>query len=38
MFGDEFVAMHIFMETLWGIKYKMRITGVPISGPLYIYG
>ena len=38
MFGAEFVAMKIFMETLWGIRYNLRITGLPISGPSYIYG
>ena len=26
------------METLRGIRYKLRMMGVPIYGPLYIYG
>ena len=26
------------METLHGIQYKLRIMGVPIEEPLYIYG
>ena len=30
--------MKIFMEILWGIRYKMRMMGVPIYGSLYIYG
>ena len=38
MFGTEFVAMKIFMETLQGIKYNLRMIGVPIYGLSYIYG
>ena len=38
MFWAEFMAMKIFMETLRGIRYKLRMMGVPISGPSYIYG
>ena len=38
MFGSEFVAMNIFMETIRGIRYNLSMMGVPISGPLYIYG
>ena len=38
VFGAEFVATKIVMETLWGIRYKLRMMGVPTSGPLYIYG
>ena len=34
----ESVAIKIFMEIIWGTRYKMRMMGVPISGPLYIYG
>jgi hypothetical protein len=26
------------METLRGIRYKVRMMGVPLSGPSYIYG
>ena len=29
--------MKIVMETLQGIRYKLSITGVPTSGPSYIY-
>ena len=36
--GAEFVAMHIIIETLQGIRYKLKMTGVPISSPSYIYG
>ena len=38
VFGAEFVAMHIEMETLRGLLYEMRFMWVPISGPLLIYG
>ena len=38
VFGAEFVAMKIGMEALRGIRYKLRMMGVPISGPSYIYG
>ena len=38
VFGREFVEMKVFMETLRGIRYQLRMMGVPISGPLYIYG
>ena len=38
MFGEEFVAMKIVMETLRGIRCKLRMMGVPISGLSYIYG
>ena len=26
------------METLRGIRYKLRVMGVPVDGPTYIYG
>ena len=38
VFGAEFVAMKQGMETLRGICYKLRMMGVPLSGPSYIYG
>ena len=38
VFGSEFVAINIIMETLRGIRYKLRMMGVTISGPSYIYG
>ena len=30
--------MKIVMETLRGINHKLTMMGVPISGPVYIYG
>ena len=38
MFGAEFLAVKIVMETLLGIIYKLRIMGVSISGWSYICG
>jgi hypothetical protein len=38
VFGAEFVAMKLGMEVLQGIRYKLRMMGVPIAGPTYIYG
>jgi hypothetical protein len=34
VFGVEFVAMKQGMEA----KYKLHMLGIPISGPLYLYG
>jgi hypothetical protein len=38
VFGAEFVAMKNGMESLRGLRYKLRMMGVPLSGPSYIYG
>ena len=38
MFGKSFVAMNILMNNLRGIRYKQRMIGIPISGPIYIHG
>ena len=38
VFGAEFVVMKIGMESLRGLRYKLRMMGVGISGPSYIYG
>ncbi len=38
VFGAVFVAMKLGMEVLRGIRYKLRMMGVPIAGPTYIYG
>ena len=32
------MAMNILIEIPLGIRYKLRVMGVPISGPSYIYG
>ena len=36
--GVEIVAMKHGMETLRGLRYKLRMMGVAIKGPSYIYG
>ena len=38
VFGAEFAAMKAGMEHLRGLQYKLRMMGVPLSGPSYIYG
>ena len=38
MFGAEFLAMKIVMENLRSIRYELRMMGVNIYGPSYIYG
>ena len=38
VFGAEFVAMKHGIETVRGIRYKLRMMGVPISGPTFVYG
>ena len=38
VFGSEFVAMKVAMEVVRGLRYKLRMMGVPITGPTYTYG
>ena len=38
VFGSEFLAMKQGMEAVRGLHYKLRMMGVRISGPTYIYG
>ena len=38
VFGAEFVAMKTGVEALRGIRYKLRMMGVPLTGPTYVYG
>ena len=38
VFGAEFVAMRIGMESLRGLRYKLRMMGAPIWGLSLIYG
>ena len=37
VFGAEFVAMNTGIEALRGIRYKLRMMGVPLNGPTYVY-
>ena len=38
VFEAKFVAMKNWMETLCGLRYKLQMMGVLISGPSFIYG
>ena len=37
-FGSEFCAMKNLCEYLRGLRYKLRMMGIPIEGPVYISG
>ena len=37
-FGSEFTAMKQCTEYLRGLRYKLRMMGIPCSGPSFIYG
>ena len=37
-FGSEFVAMKQCCEYLRGLRYKLRMMGIPVEGPAFIYG
>ena len=36
-FGSEFVAMRIAVEQVEGLRYKLRMMGVPIDGPANLF-
>ena len=38
VFSAAFVAMKESIGALHGLRYKLRMMGIPISGPSYIYG
>ena len=38
VFGGEFISMKTGVEALRGIRYKLRMMGVPLTGPTDIYG
>ena len=38
VFGSEFVAMKQGVETIRGLRYKLRMMGVPLTGPAFVYG
>ena len=38
VFGAEFVAMKLGMEHVRSLRYKLRMMGVPIDSPAYVYG
>ena len=37
-FGSEFIAMKQCCEYLRGLRYKLRMMGIPVNGPCYIQG
>jgi hypothetical protein len=38
VFGTEFVTMKHGIKALRGLHYKLRMMGVPLTGPSFIYG
>jgi hypothetical protein len=36
-FGSESVAMRIAVEQIEGLRYKLRMMGVPIEGPAIVF-
>jgi hypothetical protein len=38
VFGAEFIAMNNGIETCRGLCYKLRMMGVTLSGPTFVYG
>jgi hypothetical protein len=38
VFGAEYVAMKNGIETCRGLRYKLRMMDVALSGPTYVYG
>jgi hypothetical protein len=36
-FGSEFVALKIATKMIRGLRYKLRMMGIPIAGPSYVY-
>ena len=37
-FGSEFCAMKLCCEYLRGLRYKLRMMGIPVYGPAYVHG
>ena len=38
VFGTEFVMMKTVMDAMQGLRYKLRMMGIPLSGPTLFYG
>ncbi len=36
-FGSEFVAAWIAVELIEGLRYKLRMFGIPIEGPTNVF-
>ena len=37
-FESEFCAMKLCCEYISSLRYKLRMMGIPVNGPAYIYG
>ena len=37
-FGSKFMAMKVATEYIRGLQYKLRMMGIAIKGPCYVYG
>ena len=37
-FGSEFIALKQCCEYLKGLRYKLRMMGIPVNNPCFIYG
>jgi hypothetical protein len=37
-FGSEFMAMKQCIECLRGLRYKLRMMGIPVTNPVFLYG
>ena len=37
-FASEFIAMKSCCEYIRGLRYKLRMMGIPVDGPTYIFG
>ena len=37
-FGSEFIALRIATELIEGLRYKLRMLGVPLDGPTNVFG
>jgi hypothetical protein len=38
VFGAEFVALKTGMEAARGLRYKLRMMGIPVTEPTFVYG
>ena len=37
-FGSEFVAMRVASEKIQGLRFKLRMMGIPLTGPANVFG
>ena len=37
-FGSEYIALKLSLEKLIGLRYKLRMLGVPLDGPANVFG